>query len=125
MMSRVAILLGAGNAALAILFGAFAAHTLRDSLSQRMLEVFHTGVDFHLYHSLGMLVIGLLLITKPTNKLLKLAVISMLTGIILFCGSLYLLAITEISWLGMITPIGGIAFIVSWALVMVAFLYRD
>ena len=124
-MSRVAILLGAGNAALAILFGAFAAHTLRDSLSQRMLEVFHTGVDFHLYHSLGMLVIGLLLITKPTNKLLKLAVISMLTGIILFCGSLYLLAITEISWLGMITPIGGIAFIVSWALVMVAFLYRD
>lgn len=124
-MSRLAILLGAGNAALAILFGAFAAHALRNSLSVRMLEIFQTGVDYHLYHALGLLIIGLLFNTRPASKLLKLALVGMLVGIILFCGSLYVLAITEAKWLGMITPFGGIAFIISWIMVFLAFLIRN
>ena len=124
-MSRLAIQFGAGNAALAILFGAFAAHGLRNSLTPKMLEVFQTAVDYHLYHALGMLVIGLLLTYKSSSKLLITALILMIIGVILFCGSLYLLSVTETNWLGMITPFGGIAFIASWILVLLAFLVQE
>ena len=124
-MSRLAILLGAGNAALAIVFGAFAAHALHDSLSEKMLSIFQTGVDYHLYHGLGLIIVGLLIKLHPGRRLLSFSISLMLFGIILFCGSLYLLSITGITWLGAITPFGGIAFIASWTLVFVAFLKNN
>ena len=120
-MTRLAILLGSGNAALAILLGAFAAHAIKNSLSERMLAIFNTAVDYHLYHALGLIVIGLLISMRPTSKILQAAVYLMLIGIILFCGSLYALSLTGISKLGMITPFGGMAFIVAWGLVFIAF----
>ena len=121
-MSRLAILLGSSNAVIAILLGAFGAHALRNSLSDRMLSIFHTGVDYHLYHALGLIVVGLLISQQQNNRLLKNSMWLMQAGILVFCGSLYLLSITELSWLGAITPFGGIAFIISWALVFIAFL---
>ena len=124
-MFRLAILLGAGNAALAIVFGAFAAHALDDSLSEKMLSIFQTGVDYHLYHGLGLIIVGLLIKLHPGRRLLSFSISLMLFGIILFCGSLYLLSITGITWLGAITPFGGIAFIASWTLVFVAFLKNN
>jgi len=121
-MSRLAILFGASNAALAIILGAFAAHAIKDTLSVRMLAIFNTAVDYHLYHALGLIVIGFLITIRPTSKVLSSAVYLMLLGIIIFCGSLYALSLTGITKLGMITPIGGIAFIVAWLLVCIAFI---
>jgi len=121
-MSRLAILLGSSNAALAIVLGAFAAHAIQDTLSERMLAVFNTAVDYHLYHALGLIVIGLLISKCFTSKALRLAVYLMLFGIIVFCGSLYALSLTGITKFGMITPIGGIAFIIAWLLVFSAFI---
>ncbi len=124
-MSRLAILLGAGNAVLAILLGAFAAHAIQNTLSVRMLAIFNTAVDYHLYHALGLIIIGLLIKNRPPSKALKIAVYLMLFGIIIFCGSLYALSLTDISKLGMITPIGGLAFIAAWMFVFVAFLKQE
>lgn len=124
-MSRLAILLGAGNAVLAILLGAFAAHAIQNTLGVRMLAIFNTAVDYHLYHALGLIIIGLLIKNRPTSKALKIAVYLMLFGIIIFCGSLYALSLTGISKLGMITPIGGVAFIAAWMFVFVAFLKQE
>lgn len=124
-MFRLAILLGAGNAALAILLGAFAAHAIQNTLSERMLAVFNTAVDYHLYHALGLIVLGLLAKQRPISKTLTTAIYLMLFGIIVFCGSLYALSLTGISKLGMITPFGGLAFIVAWLLVFIAFVKQD
>ena len=121
-MSRLAILLGAGNAALAILFGAFAAHALHNSMSEEMFSIFNTAVDYHLYHALGLIVVGLLMGQHANNRCLKISMVFMLTGIVIFCGSLYLLSLLEISWLGMIAPLGGITFIISWLLIVTAYL---
>lgn len=122
MMSRLAILFGAGNAALAIVMGAFAAHALKDSLSEKMLSVFQTAASYHIYHALGLILVGLLLIQHPQSRLLMISQWMMLAGIILFCGSLYALSLTEIKWLGMITPLGGLSFIIAWLLVVIEFL---
>jgi len=123
-MSRLAILLGAGNAILAILLGAFAAHAVRDSLSIKMLSVFHTAVDYHLYHALGLIIVGLLISQRPNNLLLNASVVTMLIGLVIFCGSLYALSLSGLTWIGMMTPFGGIAFMVSWILVLFAFIKR-
>ena len=124
-MSRLAILLGAGNAVLAIMLGAFAAHAIQNILSARMLAIFSTAVDYHLYHALGLMIIGLLVNNRPTSKALIIAIYLMLFGIIIFCGSLYALSLTGISNLGMITPIGGVAFISAWMFVFVAFIKQE
>ncbi len=124
-LSRLAILLGSGNAVLAILLGAFAAHGLRNSLSDKMLSIFHIAVDYHLYHALGLIIVGLLITHQINQRLLELSMWFMQAGIIVFCGSLYLLSLSKLSWLGTITPFGGITFITSWLLVFIAFLRAD
>ncbi len=121
-MIRLAILLGASNAVVAIACGAFAAHAIQNTLSERMLEVFNTAVDYHLYHALGLILVGLLIHQHPTNRLLKSAIYIMLFGIIIFCGSLYALSLTGITKLGMITPFGGVAFIIAWGAVFFSFI---
>ena len=121
-MFRVAVLLGAGNAMLAILCGAFAAHTLEGKLSTRMFEIFNTAADYHLYHALALIVLALLFTQKPNSVALKFAFYLFLFGIIVFCGSLYALSITGMTKLGMITPFGGIAFIAAWVSVFAAFI---
>jgi len=121
-MSKISILLGAGNAALAIIFGAFAAHAIKDKLSERMLDIFNTAVDYHLYHALGLILLGILMTHLPASKALQLSMYLMFVGIIVFCGSLYALSLTGITKLGMITPIGGLAFIAAWLCVFVAYI---
>ena len=123
--ARFFILLGGINAALAVTFGAFGAHGLKSRITTDMLEVFNTGVQYHLYHALGLLAIGLLLLHQPSSVWLKRAGWIMLTGIVFFSGSLYLLAVTGIRWLGMVTPIGGTAFIASWILLFTAVLRKQ
>jgi len=112
-----------GLAALAaVALGAFGAHALKSRLSAEMLSVWHTGVEYHIYHALGLLAVGLLAQQLPGSALLKWSGWAMLAGIVLFSGSLYALALSGERWLGAITPLGGVAFLVAWALVVAAVL---
>jgi uncharacterized membrane protein YgdD (TMEM256/DUF423 family) len=122
-MSKAFLILGSVNAMLAVMLGAFGAHGLRGRLSEAMLAVYHTGVQYHFYHALGLILIGLLALHLPASGLLKAAGWVMFAGVVLFSGSLYVLALTQLRWLGMVTPVGGVAFIIAWGLLTVA-VYR-
>jgi len=107
------IAIGAFNAFLAIGTGAFAAHGLKDLLSVDYLNTFKTAADYQLIHGIGLIIVGILSKENP-NRYNFAAAIFMFIGIILFCGSLYLLALTNTKWLGIITPFGGLFFLASW-----------
>ncbi len=115
-MPRIFLMLGAINAFLCVAFGAFGAHGLKQRLSAEMLTVYQTGVQYHFYHSLGLIIVGLVLLHIPKSKPVLLSGWLMLGGIVLFSTSLYALSLTEIRALGAITPLGGIAFLSAWLL---------
>lgn len=121
-MSNLFIGLGALNALISVCFGAFAAHKLKLSLPVDQLAIIHTAADYQLYHALGLILIGLL-VSRSDTKCNKRAGWFMLIGIILFSGSLYILGLTGIKWLGMITPIGGVSLLISWFILMMAHLW--
>jgi uncharacterized membrane protein YgdD (TMEM256/DUF423 family) len=107
-MNRNWLGIAAINGALAVIAGAFAAHGLKTRLSADMLSVFETGARYHMYHALA---IGLAALV-PAPKVAW----AFSMGIVLFCGSLYLLALTSLPILGAITPLGGLCFIAGWGL---------
>lgn len=115
-MSGKNILVLAGiSGALAVGLGAFGAHGLEPLLVQNgRLDTFETAVSYHFYHTLGLLGLGILALIKPEWKGLSLAAWGMFFGILIFSGSLYILSLTGITWLGAITPIGGVGFILGW-----------
>jgi len=117
-MSKLIIILAGINGFLAVSIGAFAAHTLRDRLSPELLNTFQTGVQYHMYHALGLFGIGLLMLNFPSSTLLRISAYLMMAGIVLFSGSLYLLSITGTRWLGAITPLGGLCFLTAWMLIV-------
>ena len=102
-----------------VAFGAFGAHGLRAILDESMMTVYQTGVHYHLFHALGLGLIALLARQYPRSALLRWAGWLMLAGIVIFSGSLYLLSISGIKWLGVITPIGGSALLLAWLLLTV------
>ena len=112
--AKLLLILGSLNAALVVMLGAFGAHALKARLSEQMMAVYQTGIHYHFYHALGLLIVGLVAFHLPASSWLKWSGCLMFAGIILFSGSLYLLALTNIRWLGAITPIGGTAFILAW-----------
>ena len=120
-MSNIFIGLGALSAFLSVAAGAFGAHALKQVLSTDMLAIYHTAVDYQFLHSLGLITIGILNKTSP-RPYHPLAAWAMLAGILIFSGSLYILSITGIKWLGMITPIGGICFLAAWLILALSHL---
>lgn len=114
------LILAALAALLAVGFGAFGAHGLRDRLSEADLAIYRTAVDYHMWHALGLGLIGLLIDRYPASRRLRWAGRLMVTGILLFSGSLYLLSVTHLRWLGMITPVGGLSFLAAWAVTALA-----
>ncbi len=116
-MTRRFLSFGAIGAGLAVGFGAFGAHGLKTVLSAEMLAVWQTGVNYQMWHSLGLILVSLLLQSAQNAKQLHWAGGLMLVGMVLFSGSLYGLALTEIKALGMITPLGGLCFLAAWGLV--------
>jgi len=104
--------------ALATALGAFGAHALKGQLSPDRLQVYETAVRYHFLHCLGLLAIGVLL-RSMDGELLRWSALLVLIGVILFSGSLYLLTLTGVLWLGAITPLGGVAFIAGWVLLAV------
>lgn len=117
---KVFIIIGAINALLSVALGAFGAHGLEGKITNKYLEIWKTGVTYQMFHSTGLILIGLLLGKFPEGSLINWAGWLMLIGIILFAGSLYILAVTQIKVLGAITPLGGVAFIAAWLLVIIA-----
>ena len=118
-MDRTFVLAGAVAGLIAVAFGAFGAHGLRGRLSPEMLAVFETGVRYHMYHALALLLTAALMPRFP-GRAMAAAGWLFISGIVLFSGSLYLLAVTGVTVLGAITPIGGVAFLAGWASLVVA-----
>ena len=106
---------------LGVILGAFGAHGLRERLTPEMLVVFETGVRYHLIHGLGLLAIAWAASRWP-DTYVNIAGYLFVAGVLIFSGSLYVLAITGIRWLGAITPIGGVCLIIGWGLLAVGVL---
>ena len=118
-ISRQALSLAAINGFLVVTFGAFGAHVLEEKISADMLDVFNTGVLYHMFHVAALIATALLgVVSEKSDKLFWCNAL-FLAGIILFSGSLYVLALTGITWLGMITPVGGVAFLGGWVLLFI------
>lgn len=114
--ARFFLVAGALSAAVAVMLGAFGAHALRGRLAADLLAIYQTASQYHVYHALGLLAVGLLALHVPTSSALRWSGWLMLLGTALFSGSLYALAITGQRWLGAITPLGGTAWIAAWLL---------
>lgn len=119
-MNQIFLPAGALCGMLAVVFGAFGAHALRDRLDAYAMGVFETAVQYHFYHALALVAVGVLALHQPQTTLLRSSGWLFLLGIGLFSGSLYLLALTGTRWLGAVTPLGGLAFIAGWACLAVA-----
>jgi len=116
------IIAGAVNAALAVALGAFGAHALKERLSERYLAIWETAVQYQMFHAIGLIAVGILMsasLLGPSTTL-SWAGYLLLAGIIIFSGSLYILSLSGIGILGAITPIGGVAFIVGWIMLIIA-----
>lgn len=119
-MSHLFIAIAAVNGFMAVACGAFAAHGLRARLPADLLAVFQTGVQYQMYHALALLAVGILGLHMGSSGLLRASGWLFLAGIIIFSGSLYVLSLSGVRWLGAITPIGGVAFLAGWLLLMAA-----
>ena len=97
-----------------VMIGAFGAHGLKALLTADQLAIYHTGVDYQFVHALALLLLGALA-HHQSPKAWQVAAILFIAGVFIFSGSLYLLVLTNIAWLGAITPIGGVSFIAGWA----------
>ena len=117
---KLFIILGAINAFLSVALGAFGAHILEGRMEPKYIEIWGKGVTYQMLHAVGLLIIGILLGKLPGSPLLSWSGWLMFIGIVLFSGSLYVLSVTKISILGAITPLGGVAFLAAWVLVIIA-----
>lgn len=119
-MQKFFLLTGSLLSGLSVMIGAFGAHALKDILQKtQRIETFETAVKYQFYHSFAILFIGILLF-HVQHKFLNTAGILFIAGIVVFSGSLYILSLTGIKWLGAITPIGGLLFIIGWILSFIA-----
>lgn len=113
-MARLFITLAAVSGLLAVLLGAFGAHGLKQRVPADLMAVYHTGVQYHFWHTLALLGVGILLLQGVQGKLWVVSGWLFAAGIVLFSGSLYVLAISGVRWLGAITPIGGVLWMAGW-----------
>ena len=111
-------ILGAALAGLSVVAGAFGAHALKSKLTPELLTIFETAARYQMYHALGLIMVT---VVNEGSILTTIAGWLFLGGIIIFSGSLYILSLTGIRWLGAITPIGGLAFIIGWACLAIGF----
>jgi uncharacterized membrane protein YgdD (TMEM256/DUF423 family) len=115
--AKLFILLGALAGAAGVALGAFGAHALKARLSADMLAIWQTAVQYHFWHALALVTIGIVIaLALPGSTALRWAGWLMVAGLVLFSGSLYALAFTGARWLGAVTPFGGTAWIAAWLL---------
>ena len=119
-MPKLFLQVAAASGVIAVSLGAFGAHALKERLMQAgNLDTFQTAVSYQFYHTLALLAIGLLAVKYPSIWA-NYAGLSMIAGLFIFSGSLYILCLTGIKWLGAITPIGGLGFISGWVCLLIA-----
>ena len=118
-MERTFFLLGSLLSGLSVALGAFGAHALRERLDAGMLANFETGARYQMYHALALLAVAWAVGRFPNSQLPVFAGWLFIAGIVLFSGSLYLMAFTGQRWLGAVTPFGGVAFIAGWACLII------
>lgn len=118
-MTKLWLALGAGYGLIGVVLGAFGAHALRDRLSAEMLRAWETAVQYQFWHALALLALGLL-VSRLAGAWLTAAGAAFAVGILLFSGSLYLLAFSGVRVLGAVTPFGGLLLIVGWVCLLVA-----
>ncbi len=114
-MTKHTILVAAISGFVAVALGAFGAHRLEAVLSEDLLNTYHTGVEYHMTHTLALFGIGILLQRFPDNSLLRFSSLGFILGIILFSGSLYIFSLSGITWFGVLAAPGGLAFLFGWA----------
>lgn len=124
-MGREFLVAAAISGLFAVALGAFGAHGLKARLSPELMSAYQTGVQYHFYHTGALLVCALLLRSGLNHPAFHLAAYSYMAGIVIFSGSLYVLAITGQRWLGMLTPVGGLAFLLGWLLLLVGVIRSD
>ena len=112
-MQRLFFAFGSGFALIAVITGAFAAHALKTRLSPDMFTTFEVAVRYQMYHALGLIAVAWAA-SQWSSQLIAASGWLFVAGIVIFSGSLYILSLTGIRWLGAITPIGGVAFIIGW-----------
>ncbi|WP_366521678.1 DUF423 domain-containing protein [uncultured Marinobacter sp.] len=113
-------MIGAFFALTAVMAGAFGAHGLRNLVSERSLDVFQTAVTYQMYHAIALVLVALLTGFGLSRRLLGLAAGFFVVGILLFSGSLYTLVLTDLRWVGPVTPMGGVCFMIGWILLLTA-----
>ncbi len=114
-MGKFIITLAAISGFLAVAIGAFGAHGLKQRLPADMMAVYQTGVQYHFWHTLALLAVGIMLSLGIHNRWIVVSGGLFAGGIVLFSGSLYILAISGVRWLGAITPLGGLLWLAAWA----------
>lgn len=120
-LTRIFLATAALFGGLSVAGGAFASHALKEKLSDRALEIFETGARYQMYHALALLLVALLSSTaQESPTFFAVAGWAFIAGTIVFSGSLYALSLTDIKWLGAITPLGGVAFLIGWGCLAVA-----
>jgi uncharacterized membrane protein YgdD (TMEM256/DUF423 family) len=111
---RVFVTAGALNAAVAVLLGAAGAHLLRARLTPEAMTVFNTALQFHIFHALGLILVGLSAGHRPQSRWIRIAGWLMLAGLLLFSGSLYVYVLADMPFMRRLTPWGGMSFIAAW-----------
>jgi len=119
-VTRIFLAIASILGGISVVLGAFAAHALKDRLSDRALAIWETGTRYQMYHALALILIALLISRFPNSTPLIAAGFAFIAGIFIFSGSLYALSLSGIKWLGAITPLGGVAFIIGWICLLVA-----
>jgi len=122
--TKILLVLASVMMALGIALGAFGAHLLKQFISDELMSVYETGIQYHFFNTLGLFAIAFVLNFKPESKLLFICGLLVFFGTLIFSVSLYLLVILKISWLGAITPIGGSMLIIAWLLTAFAIIKK-
>lgn len=118
--SRIFLGLGAAMLCLATAFGAYASHALASQADAVTWSAFSTAVDYHFYHGLGVLAVSVFTELNPQSRLIRIAGGLLVAGIVLFCGGIYATSLGAPQSVGVVTPLGGIAFLLGWAVLALA-----
>ena len=115
MSARLALFLAAVLLFAGVVAGAFGGHALKSRLAPDLMAIYQTAVQYHFWHALGLLGVGIALTLRPESGALVAAAWLLVAGLVLFCGSLYALALTGVRGFGAVAPVGGFAFLAAWA----------
>lgn len=120
-MAKFVACYAAFNGFLAVMLGAFGAHGLKGRIGDTLLAAFNTGVQYHFYHTLVLLGLGMYMLAGNYSRLLIASSWLFMIGLLLFCGSLYFIALGGPKWIGPITPLGGLCFMAGWLILAIYF----